>query len=102
MLHDEGTERGPDDRRDAPDTAEIALHARTVGWRVDVGNDRGRDRDDRAGPQSLERAEGDQRHHIPGDAAKRRADQKQRGACAEYALAAVEVGEPAIDRNSDG
>ena len=101
VLHDESAKRGPDYRRDAPDAAEVALHASAVGGRVEVGDDGCGDRNDGAGAQALQRAKSDERNHVPGKPAERRAHQEQGGARAEHALAAVEVREPAIDRDGD-
>ena len=59
-------------------------------------------RADRAGAQTLNEAEDDERQHAPGEAAHRRAHDEQRRSGEEHALAAIDVGQPAIDRRARG
>src|SRR5436853_156512 len=59
-------------------------------------------RDDRARPEPLERAERHQRNHALREAAQRRADDEDRAAREENRLAAVQVGQLAVDRDGGG
>ena len=65
---------GPDHRRDGPDAGHVALDLGPLLDGVDVADDGHRRRLDRAGAQSLQRPEGDQRRHAPGEAAEDRAE----------------------------
>ena len=97
---DERADDGTQDRGAAEHARDIALHPRAVGAAIDVAQQRLRHRHDRAGAESLDHAEHDQREHAPGEPAQDRAGEKEPDADEEEALAAVEIGEPAIDRHA--
>ena len=100
MLDQEGAERRPDDGGEAEDAREEALHPGALGRRVDVADDGVGHRLHGAGTDALQRAEGDQRQHALREAAQRRAHQEHARAHEENALAAVEIGQPPVDRDA--
>ena len=91
----------PRQRRGAPDRVEIALNLDALDRRIEVGDDRERDRLEPAAAESLHEAEHHQRDHAPGCAAHQRADQEQAGRCDQQPFSTVEVGESAINRDRD-
>ena len=102
MLDENGAEGRTDDRGDAEDTRDVALHPRALGRRVDVAHDGGGDRLDGAGAESLQRAQADEDRHRPGEAAQCGGDEEHARAGEEHPLASVEVGEAAVDRDAHG
>ena len=102
MLHQECAERRAGHRGDAEYRGDQPLHARPFGGRIDVAADRHGDRLHAAGAQALQCAEQHQPDHAGGEAAQRRADQEKPSAGVEHLLAAIDVGQAAIDRNADG
>src|SRR5262245_60748114 len=69
MFHDEGTEYRSYDGGKSPNPREPALHACPVRPRVDVADNRGRDRLDAARAQSLDNAKHHERRHAPSETA---------------------------------
>ena len=98
-LDQKRADRRPDDRGKAPHGRHRALDAGPLGRRVDVADDRHRDRLDRAGADALDRAKDDQQLHRAGKPAQRRADQEDRRPDKEHPPAAVYVGEPPVERD---
>src|SRR6516162_10718758 len=98
-LDEKGAERRPEYCRDAKDTGEVPLHPRPLRWRVDVPDNGGCDRLDRTGAYPLQSPENDERLDLPGEAAQQRCREKQARAGEEHRLAAIEIGQPAIDRD---
>jgi hypothetical protein len=99
LTQNTSAERRADHRRDAEHARHVALDPRPLGRRVDVADDGAGDRLDGAGADPLHRAKHHQHDHAAGETAQCRADQKNAGADKKDALAAVEVGEPAVDRH---
>ena len=90
-----------DEERDAEDGAEEALVLAALGRREQVADDRERDREERAGAEALDAAEQDQLPHVLADRpGQGRADQEERDADHEHRLAAVEVGQLAVERHA--
>ena len=88
--------------RDAEHEAEEALVLAALGGREEVADDRERDREERAGAEALDAAEQHELPHLLAQAGQRRADEEQRDAADQDRLAAVQVGELAVDRHGHG
>jgi hypothetical protein len=101
-VDEHSAEGGADHRRDGPDTGHVALDLGPLLDRVDVPDDGHRGRLDRAGAQSLQGAEGDQRRHAPGQTAQDRAGDERPDPDQHHRLAADLVGELAEDRHGHG
>jgi len=101
VLDDDAAEQRPDQPGHAPDGPEHALHARALFQVVDVADDGERGGLHRAGAEALQRPEGDQRADSLGEPAGHRADEKQRDPAQQHRLAAVQVGELAVERDGD-
>ena len=99
ILDEEGAERRAEDRGNAEHPREIPLDPRPLGRRVDVADDGRGNRLDRAGTGTLQRAEENQRPHPPSKATQQRSHEKQAGAGEEHRLAAIEIGQSAVDRD---
>ena len=80
---------------------EVALVAGPLPRRHDVADDRQRHREQAAGADALDRAERGQLVHRPGQAAERGADDEDRDGEQEERLAAVDVGQLAVQRGGD-
>ena len=74
------------------------IRARSSPWKMSPISVRP-DRHNRAGAEALQHAEQHQRQHAPGKTAQDRAEEKQADADQKDRLAAVKIGEPAIDRD---
>ncbi len=101
VVGEDPAQRRPDERRDAPDAGDVALHLGPLGHRVDVADDRHPDRLDRAGAKPLDQPERDQSRHAPREPTQYRADHEQPDAEQHDRLAAAQVGELAVDRDRD-
>ena len=66
-----------------------------------VADDREADREQRARAEALDAPEDDQLGHVLAEARQRRADQEDRDADHQHRLAAVEVGQLAVERHRD-
>ncbi len=99
MLDEEGAEGRADDRSHTPDPRNVTLHPSALGRGVDVADDGRGNRLNGAGAGSLQPAEQQQRHHAPGQPAQGRPDEEQARSGKEDAFAAVEIGEPPVDRD---
>src|SRR5437867_503200 len=70
MLDEKGAERRSEDRRHTKDARQVPLDPRPFGRSVDIADDRGGDRLDRAGASPLQGAKEDQWPHRPGQTAQ--------------------------------
>jgi hypothetical protein len=102
QLREHPAQRGADDRRDGPDTGDVALGGGALGDGVDVAGDRDRDGGDRAGAQALDHPEGDEGGHAPGQPAQHAADEEQADPEQDDRFAADRVGELRVDRDRHG
>src|SRR5204862_7974660 len=84
----EGAERWTKNSGHAEHTGDQSLHMRTFSGRINVAQDRSRDRLYAAGAEALQSAEQDQRNHAVREAAQGRTDQEQSCAGIERLLAA--------------
>ena len=91
-----------DERAHPEDRAEIALVLAALGRREDVADDGQRDREQRAGAQPLQPAEGEELPHLLADAAQQRADEEDADADDEDRPPAEDVGQLAVQRPRDG
>ena len=91
-----------DDRRERPDAGEPALNLAALMHRIEIADDRHRDRLHGAGADALDEPEDDERGHRPGKAAEDRADEEDRNARQHDDLAAPEVGKLAEDDSRRG
>ncbi len=96
---DHAADGRPHDRGHAPDGREDSLHAGPLAGLEDVTGNREGDRLNRPRAEALDRPEGDQLEHGPGQAAQRRARHEQQQAEQEHRLASVDVGQPGIQRH---
>ena len=100
VLDDKGAEHRADDRRDPEHARQIALHPGALGRGVDVADDGAGDRLDGAGADPLHGAE--HRPAPPWCGQSRTSvvpTRKMPVPTKNIALAAVDVGEPAVDRH---
>ena len=101
VVGDQAAEPGAEQRAEAEDGAEEALVLAALGWSEDVADDGQRDREERAGTQALQPAEGDQLPHLLREPRQHRPDQEDQDADDEDRPPAEEVGELAVDRPAD-
>ena len=98
-------EEAADDRaehaRGAEDGEEVALVLGALPRRHDVADDRQREREQAAGAEALDGAEGGELPHRLGEAAQHRADDEDGDRGDEERPAAVEVGQLAVERRAD-
>src|ERR1700751_4806728 len=97
MLDDKSAQGRADDRGDAKDAGDVALHPRPLDRGIDVADDRRRYRLDGTPPRSLPCSEQGKRDHAPGATAKQGAEQEDAGARKKYPLPPIEIGEPSIN-----
>ena len=95
-------ERWANEARKSEDRAEETLVATTLFWRVEVTNGCQGNREERTGAEPLDAAEDDQLLDVLRETSEHRADEKEAHAGKEERLAAVHVGELAVDRHRDG
>ena len=76
-VGDEPAQARTDERRQAEDRPEEAEVLAALGGRVEVRDDRERDREDGAAAEALEAAEQDELPHLLAEPAQRRADEEQ-------------------------
>ena len=99
VLGEQAAERRADDGADPPHAREVPLDLAALGRRVEVGDDRRGDRDDRTGADPLNGAEHDQRDHAPRHAAEHGTEEEDADPEEQHRLAAEDVREPAVDRH---
>ena len=100
-VDEEPADQRPDHRRDAEDGTEVPLVAAAVARRHDVADRSRRRHHQPAAAETLQRAERDQRRHVPGEPAQRRADQEDNDRRLQHRLAPVEVTELPVQRRHD-
>ena len=101
VIDEEAADQRADDGGHPEHRAEKALVASALARRDQIA-DHG-DGDDHQSPAAyaLERAKGDQLHHVLGDAAERGADEKHGDRHLQYDLATVEIAELSVQRAGD-
>jgi hypothetical protein len=102
VVREEPAQPGTDDARDAEHGAEYALVLAALGRAENVRHDRERRGEDSRAPQALEGPERDQLAHAARLARKNRSGEEKHHADEHHDLAAVEVGELAIDGDHRG
>ena len=100
-VGDEAAEARTDQRRDAEDGPEEAQVLAALGRRVQVGDDRERDREDGAAAEALEAAEQDELPHLLAEAGQDRRDEEQADREDDDRPPAEQVGQLAVDRPAD-
>ena len=101
VVDEEAADQRPDHRRDAEDAAEVPLIAAPIPRRDDVADHRRRGHHQPAAAETLQRAEGDQRRHVLGDPAQRRADEEENDRRLQNHLAPVQIPELPVQRRHD-
>src|SRR5205807_4139277 len=76
LVDDEAADERADDRGGRERGSDQPLVAAAVARRDDVADGGEREREEAAGPQTLDTAEDDQLGHVLGEAAERRADEE--------------------------
>ncbi len=98
MIDEEAAENRTDDARDGEGAGDVGLVAAALAGRDDVGDRRMRHRQQPAAAQPLEGAKADELRHRGGEAAQHRGQQEDHDGDLQHDLAAVEVGQLAVDR----
>src|SRR5271157_3978849 len=93
MLDDEAPGQRAEDGGKRPYARQPSLNFRPLMRGIEVADDGHRDRLDRAGADSLNEPEGDQRRHRPREPAKDRTDEEDRDSDQDHRLAPDEIRE---------
>src|ERR1700757_5269710 len=101
MRDDESAGERPDESGRRESAGDIALHLGALGRRVEIADHGLRHNRERDATETLHNAKRDERRHAPGETAQQRAEHEEEKAEIEYALAAIEIAEPAVDRHGD-
>ena len=100
-VGDDAADERPDERRQPEHGAEEAEVLAALGRRVEVRDDRERDREDGAAAEALEPAEQDELPHLLAEARQGRADEEQAHGEDDDRAATEQVGQLAVDRAAD-
>ena len=101
VLGEQAAEERAEDGRDAEHGPEQALVLAALPGFEQVADDGEADGEQRSGAESLDAPEDDQLGHVLAQARQRRADQEDRDADHQHRLAAVQVGQLAVERHRD-
>ncbi len=96
VVDEEPAEQRTGDRGDGEHRAEVALVATPLPRGDDVADDRERQRHETAGAEALDAPRRDELPHLGGQPGQHRADEEHDDGEAEHRLAAVEVGDLAV------
>ena len=98
MLHEKAAKQWTGDRGDSENRPEVALVAAALAGRDDIADDGERQRHEATGAEPLNCPGTDELPHLRRQAGQSRADEEHDDGEAEHRLAAVEVGDLAVQR----
>ena len=102
IIGDQPAEHRADDRRHHEHRRGVALVARPLHRRGDLGDDRLRERNTSRAAEALQHAADDQRHHVRRHGRDQRAGQDEADRDQHHRAPAVDVGQLAVERRRHG